>query len=457
MFGLSRSAADVEARVNRLYKAVEPIARRYHCVFRRHSVTPGGLPTVLLLGNHSSGKSTIVNDLLGDPPVQETGVAPTDDAFTVLLFGEEEREFFGPAALGQAPAEFQGLAALGPDFLQHFAVKFRNREFLKKVQLVDSPGMIDTPAGSVARAYDFTGAVKALAETSDLVLFLFDPEKPGTTGETVDVLSACLRGIEFKLRVLLNKADTFDSMEDYARAYGTLCWNLARVLRTKDLPPVYSTFTPSTAARLAARVPLDSFERNRGRILDLLRNAGTRRLDSVIAGATADFSRLSLQARVLGAVRRRLFASGAAAAGVAAAATAATAFAGWFFLVRKLASDASAVSRVMAWGGASVAAAAVLAVAAAIAAFRQKRLRARLAGAEGLDGVFRSIHAHRAAVSGVRDVEPWWDEVRPDVSRIVAAGLHLPLFSWGDFARIDRMLSQELPELAAAPRSAAGA
>lgn len=454
MFGLSRSPADVEARVNRLYKAFAQTAKRYRYAFRSPSLTPGGLPTVVLLGNHSSGKSTIVNDLLGDPPVQDTGVAPTDDAFTVLLFGEDEREFFGPAALGQAPAEFQGLASLGPDFLQHFAVKFRNREFLKKVHLVDSPGMIDTPAGSVARAYDFTAAVRSFAETADLVLFLFDPDKPGTTGETVDVLSACLRGIEFKLRVLLNKADTFDSMEDYARAYGTLCWNLARVLRTKDLPPVYSTYTPSTAARLAARVPLDSFERNRGKILDLLRNVGTRRLDSVIAGATADFSRLALQARVLGAVRRRLFRAGTVAATATAAVTAVAAFSGWFSLVRPLAENASLLSRSFAWGGTAAATVAAGAVAAFASAVALKRLRAKLSSAPALDGLFRSLHAGRTAVSGARDIDPWWDVVRPDVSRIVAARLPLPLFSWGDFSRLDRVLSEELPALASAPRPA---
>ena len=40
------------------------------------------LPFVFLLGNHSSGKSTFINHVLGRT-VQETGVAPTDDGFTV--------------------------------------------------------------------------------------------------------------------------------------------------------------------------------------------------------------------------------------------------------------------------------------------------------------------------------------------------------------------------------------
>ncbi len=455
MLGFGKPAADIESRVNRLYRAFATTARRYRYSFRRPTLTPGGRPTVIFLGNHSSGKSTIVNDLLGDPPVQDTGVAPTDDAFTVLVYGEEEHEFYGPAALGQLPAEFQPLRALGPDFLQHFAVKVRNREALRGVNLVDSPGMIDTPEGSASRAYDFTAAVRSFTGLADLVLFLFDPDKPGTTGETVDVLAACLRGIEFKLRVLLNKADTFDSMEDYARAYGTLCWNLARILRTKDLPPIYSTYTPSTGARLAARIPLDGFERHRGRILELLRNVGQRRLDSVLAGTSADFTRLAIQARVLGAVRRRSFLSGLAAAAGCLAAGAAAAGAVWWRLVRPLPADASALRLWGARGAVVLAGLAALALLGALALWLRRRARARLAAPERLDLLFRDLYAEPLALGGHGDLVQNWEDVRPEVARIVAARLPVPLFSWGDFSRLQRVLDAELPALAGADRGPA--
>ena len=455
MLGFSKPSADIESRVNRLYRAFATTAKRYRYTFRRPEITPGGKPTVVFLGNHSSGKSTIVNDLLGDPPVQDTGVAPTDDAFTVLVHGEDEHEFYGPAALGQLPSEFQSLRALGPDFLQHFAVKVRNRDFLKGVNLVDSPGMIDTPEGSASRAYDFPAAVRSFTELSDLVLFLFDPDKPGTTGETVDVLSSCLHGIEFKLRVLLNKADTFDSMEDYARAYGTLCWNLARVLRTKDLPPVFSTYTPSTGARLAARVPLESFERHRGQLLELLRNVGQRRIDSVLAGATADFSRLSIQARVLGAVRTKLFAGGAVRAAAVVLATAAAFGLAWFFGVHRAAPDASRLRVWLGWGGAGLAAAVAFCASALAAAWARRRRRARLIA--NLDATFRDLYAETLAVGAHGDLEQNWADVKPEVAAVLKSGGPVPLFSWGDFSRIDRAVREELPSIARADRGPAEA
>ena len=40
-------------------------------------------PQVLVLGNYSSGKSTLINEFLG-ADIQGTGQAPTDDSFTII-------------------------------------------------------------------------------------------------------------------------------------------------------------------------------------------------------------------------------------------------------------------------------------------------------------------------------------------------------------------------------------
>jgi ribosome biogenesis GTPase A len=44
------------------------------------------LPLVFVLGNHSSGKSSFINHMIGRP-IQATGVAPTDDGFTIIAPG----------------------------------------------------------------------------------------------------------------------------------------------------------------------------------------------------------------------------------------------------------------------------------------------------------------------------------------------------------------------------------
>jgi len=45
-----------------------------------------------------------------------------------------------------------------------------------------------------------------------------------------------LSGMEHKVHIILNKVDQFSKMHDFARAYGSLCWNLAKVIPRKDLP-----------------------------------------------------------------------------------------------------------------------------------------------------------------------------------------------------------------------------
>jgi hypothetical protein len=102
--------------------------------------------------------------------------------------------------------------------------------------IVDTPGMIDSPATmnnlsapNMDRGYDFEKVVKWYAARADVVLLFFDPDKPGTTGETLSILTNALSGIDHKLHIILNKADQFRKIHDFARAYGSLCWNLSKV------------------------------------------------------------------------------------------------------------------------------------------------------------------------------------------------------------------------------------
>ena len=78
-------AVDKKARA--LYDALDPIAARYEFERAPRPSETSGAPLVLILGNHSSGKSTFVNFLLG-VDVQKTGLAPIDDGFTIIAHGE---------------------------------------------------------------------------------------------------------------------------------------------------------------------------------------------------------------------------------------------------------------------------------------------------------------------------------------------------------------------------------
>lgn len=236
----------------RLRKAVRPISDRYHGLTEQINSKNTMYPFVLLLGNHSSGKSSFINHIL-KRKVQMTGVAPTDDNFTIIGPGETDIDRNGPALIGDPDLGFSGLKAFGPVLVNHTQLKVRSNTSLKDFMIVDSPGMIDSPVTDktpivgpvgIDRGYNFEGVVRWYAERSDVILLFFDPDKPGTTGETLSILTTALVGLDHKLYIILNKADQFHRIHDFARAYGSLCWNLSKVIPRKDLPRIHTMCLP---------------------------------------------------------------------------------------------------------------------------------------------------------------------------------------------------------------------
>ena len=135
---------------------------------------------------------------------------------------------------------FRHLQQFGGTFLSRFESSQSNSEALKSVTLLDTPGILAGEKQLVNRGYDFSGVLKWFAERADVILLFFDPDKPGTTGETLSILVNSLGGMDHKLYIVLNKADQFKKMHDFARAYGSLCWNLSKVIPRKDLPKIYT-------------------------------------------------------------------------------------------------------------------------------------------------------------------------------------------------------------------------
>jgi len=253
---------------------------------------------VLVIGNHSSGKSTLINSLV-DEEVQATGVAPTDDGFTVITYGEEDDDKDGAALVGNPGKGFADLEQFGPKFVGHLKLKVRSAPILKQLTLVDSPGMIDSAHSQVGRGYDFVEVVRWFAEQADVVVLLFDPEKPGTTGETLEVLTSSLGGLEHKVVVALNKVDCFDSIHDFTKAYGALCWNLAKAIPRKDVPRIHSMYLPGPWNSNPEALPLDDFDQAREEVIQEVRRAPRRRIENILTRLYDQTRRLRTHAVVL--------------------------------------------------------------------------------------------------------------------------------------------------------------
>ncbi len=432
---------DIALAVRRIYReAVDPLDEKYAFEKRPGEGEIAGPPMVLFLGNHSSGKSTFVNHLLGQA-VQKTGLAPTDDAFTVLAFGGQEEERDGQAVVSNPSLPYAGLRSFGPELLSHFRMKLRPIPSLREVTLVDSPGMIDAAREGSGRGYDFAGVVRWFAERADVVLVFFDPEKPGTTGETLQVFTQSLQGIDHKLQIVMNKMDRFESLQDFARAYGALCWNLGKVIPRKDLPHIYTTFVPVEGARPPVLPPKD-FETAREELVREINRAPARRVDNLVTRLEDHARRLLVHARAIDEAGRSLRSFRLKLWGFVAMIVLFGALAGAISIQVPAPVWVTTVifgsSALVGYGG----------------SFAIKGL-VRSEGEQivaGLGDVFEKAHARELLVrERVDDLRALWDRVQPRTRQTLekVGILAFPGLSSAERRRIENALEREIPELRA--------
>ncbi len=251
-------------------------------------------PQVLLLGNYSSGKSTMINEFLG-ADVQATGQAPTDDSFTIITDDDsktdddtirvtEQRD--GKFLLNDPEYPFETLKKYGQRFASHFRLKKVNSPFLKSLTLIDTPGMLDSITER-DRGYNYQKVIGDLAQMADLVLVVFDLHKAGTVREAYISIRETLPAHTFEDRLLfvLNRVDECASLTDLLRVYGTLCWNLSQITGRKDIPMIHLTYSPRATADgnaqpfEGARSFLNQMENQREALKKAILQAPRHRLD----------------------------------------------------------------------------------------------------------------------------------------------------------------------------------
>jgi GTPase SAR1 family protein len=246
-------------------------------------------PIVLFIGNYSSGKSSLINELIGGK-IQKTGQAPTDDSFTVITYDDsvpvsdgirvvEERD--GKALINDPEYPFLTLRKQGQRFASHFKLKKVNSPFLKDLAIIDTPGMLDSITER-DRGYDYQEVVGDLAQKAGLVLVLFDAHKAGTVREAYKSIRETLTARTFEDRIIfvLNRIDECTSFSDLLRVYGTLCWNLSQITGRKDIPLIHLTYSPNESPgsdRHSEYLPL--LENQREELRQAILHTPLRRLD----------------------------------------------------------------------------------------------------------------------------------------------------------------------------------
>lgn len=231
---------------------LSPLAEKYSYSKTRLEAGISWKPVVLVLGNYSSGKSTLINELIG-ADIQKTGQAPTDDSFTVITQASAEQEDVvidrdGMVLLNDPTYPFEGFKKHGKRFASHFRLKSVKSEFLSNLAIIDTPGMLDS-VSEKDRGYNYQEVIGEMAKLADLILVLFDPHKAGTIRETYQSLRETLPASTYEDRVMfvLNRVDECENLNDLLRVYGTLCWNLSQMTGRKDIPHVHLTYASESS------------------------------------------------------------------------------------------------------------------------------------------------------------------------------------------------------------------
>ncbi len=204
-------------------------------------------PTVLLIGNYSSGKSTLINELVGEE-IQRTGQSPTDDSFTIITHDTPEsagQEIPGSSLVNDEALPFTAMKKHGEQFISHFRLKNVALPALADMAIIDSPGMLDAVTEN-DRGYDYMAVISQLAKLADLVVLMFDPHKAGTIKETYTAIRDTLpeSAGEDRIVFVMSRIDECDSTSDLVRSFGTLCWNLSQMTGRKDIPHIFLTYAP---------------------------------------------------------------------------------------------------------------------------------------------------------------------------------------------------------------------
>ncbi len=187
-------------------------------------------PLISVLGTYSSGKSTFINDYLGES-LQATGNQAVDDMFTVICYGPADHSRVLPGMALDADPRFpfyrmsekiEDVAAGEGKLIGSFLhLKTCGNEKIKGKILVDSPGFdADDQRRSTLRVTDH------IIDLSDLVLVMFDARhpEPGTMQDTLKHLveETVNRPDASKFLYILNQIDTTakeDNPEDVVSAW----------------------------------------------------------------------------------------------------------------------------------------------------------------------------------------------------------------------------------------------
>ncbi|KAM6905235.1 uncharacterized protein FYW49_015256 [Xenentodon cancila] len=195
--------------------------------------------TVMLMGNHSAGKSSFINWYV-EEHIQRTGVAIETQGFNFVTNGRKRESLTGNATLHLYPhfkplQEFKGVS----EYLSTEICTSRQKRF-SLVTFVDSPGLVD---GDMKYPFDVDEVILWLGDLCDLILVFFDPMGQALCKRTLNIVESLNEKHGDRLRFYLSKADEAGGESDRQRVMMQIVQELCKRPGLNkcgfDMPTIY--------------------------------------------------------------------------------------------------------------------------------------------------------------------------------------------------------------------------
>uniref|UniRef100_A0A4W4F6H9 Dynamin N-terminal domain-containing protein n=1 Tax=Electrophorus electricus TaxID=8005 RepID=A0A4W4F6H9_ELEEL len=179
---------------------------------------------VMIMGNHSAGKSSFINWYV-EEHIQKTGVAIETQGFTFITSGRKRESLTGNATLHLYPhfrplLEFKGIM----DYLSAEISTSKQKKF-SLVTFMDTPGLVD---GDMVYPFDVNSAITSFGEQADLIFVFFDPMGQALCKRTLDIVEKLSDKCGDKLHFCLSKADEAGKETDRQRVMMQIVQELCR-------------------------------------------------------------------------------------------------------------------------------------------------------------------------------------------------------------------------------------
>ncbi|XP_042864549.1 uncharacterized protein LOC122248540 [Penaeus japonicus] len=194
---------------------------------------------VMLMGNHSAGKSSFVNWYI-EEHVQRTGVAIETQGFTFITSGRKRESLTGNATLHLYPhfkplQDIEGVV----DYLNTEISTSKQKKF-SLVTFIDTPGLVD---GDMKYPFDVNQSMLWLGDLCDLIFVFFDPIGQALCKRTLNIVEQLNETHSERIRFYLSKADEAGHESDRQRVMMQIVQELCKrpgLNKTGfDMPTIY--------------------------------------------------------------------------------------------------------------------------------------------------------------------------------------------------------------------------